>query len=72
MTITVDGIQSAKQVILCAAKADQAEMVKTALGDLNAINNINCPAGMIMPSQDDFTKVEWLLTMDSAKLLNLD
>lgn len=74
ITITLDGIQSAKQVILAAGKAEQAEMVASALGDPEAMSNTNCPAGMIMPTQDEvagLSKVEWILTMESAKLLNL-
>jgi 6-phosphogluconolactonase len=74
ITITLDGIQSAKMVLLAAGKAEQAEMVATALANPNCMSNTNCPAGMILPALDDvsgLSKVEWILTMESAKLLDL-
>jgi len=64
ITLSLDAIGSAHNVILSAGKAAQADMVRKSLGWSNAGTNHKLPAGMVAASDD--TQVEWLLTEDSA------
>jgi hypothetical protein len=61
----LDLIQSARNVLISATKADQATMVATALGGLEP--SADCPAGMIRAFPG--TNVEWLLSTASAAQL---
>jgi len=64
VTLSIDAIASARNVILSAGKAAQADMVRKSLGWSNAALNTKLPAGMLAAS--DSTEVEWLLTGASA------
>jgi 6-phosphogluconolactonase len=65
VTLSLDTIGSASNVIISAGKAAQAEMVATALGPTAH----GLPAGMIGAAVG--TQVEWLLTEASAAKLTL-
>ena len=67
ITLTIDAINSARQVLLSAGKPTQADMVRKALGWSNAASNTAIPAAMVAASDD--TNVEWLLTQESAVAL---
>ena len=64
VTLSLDAIGSARNVLLSAGKAAQADMVRRSLGWSNAELNIKLPAGMIAAQPG--TEVEWLLTEASA------
>lgn len=64
ITLSVDAIGSARNVLLSAAKAAQADMVRKCLGWSNAELNTKLPAGMVAARPG--TEVEWLLTEASA------
>jgi len=64
ITITMDAINSARNVILSAGKASQADMVRKCLSWSNAASNHAWPAGMISTSEG--AVVEWILTQESA------
>jgi len=64
VTLTLDAIRSARNVILSAGKPAQASMVRKALAWSNADANTGCPAGMVSAAPG--TDVEWLLTEASA------
>ena len=64
ITLSIDAINSARNVILSAGKPAQADMVRKCLGWSNAATNHKLPAGMIAASEE--TAVEWLLTEESA------
>ena len=64
VTLTLDAMRSARNVILSAGKPAQAAMVRKALAWSNADANTKCPAGMVSASAG--TDVEWLLTEASA------
>ena len=64
ITITIDAINSAKNVILSAGKATQSDMARKCLGWSNAAVNTAMPAGMISTSEG--AVVEWILTQESA------
>jgi len=63
-TLSLDAIGSARNVLLSAGKAAQAEMVRKSLGWSGAELNTKIPAGMIAARPG--TEVEWLLTEASA------
>ncbi|CAE8622782.1 unnamed protein product [Polarella glacialis] len=67
VTASIDYFQSARNVILSATKASQAEMVALALGNAHAASNTQCPAGMI--SAGTGTNVQWLVSKSSVSLL---
>lgn len=67
VTATLHYINSARNVILSAAKPEQAEMVTLALKNSEAAANMKCPAGMVAASAE--TGVEWLLTKSSSGLM---
>eukprot|EP00966_Prymnesium_polylepis_P230012 5322157-Prymnesium_polylepis.1 len=64
VTLTLDAMRSARNVILSAGKPAQAPMVRKALAWSNADENTKCPAGMVSAAAG--TDVEWLLTEASA------
>ena len=64
ITITIDAINSARNVILSAGKASQSDMARKSLSWSNAASNHALPAGMISTSEG--AVVEWILTHDSA------
>mmetsp|Transcript_6380 Transcript_6380/g.15893 ORF Transcript_6380/g.15893 Transcript_6380/m.15893 type:complete len:275 (+) Transcript_6380:50-874(+) len=64
ITITIDAINSARNVILSAGKASQADMARKCLGWSNADKKHALPAGMI--STGEGAEVEWILTHESA------
>lgn len=64
ITITIDAINSARNVILSAGKASQSEMARKSLSWSNAASNHAMPAGMISTSEG--AVVEWILTHESA------
>lgn len=64
ITITIDAVNSARNVILSASKASQSDMVRKSLSWSNAATNHAMPAGMISVSEG--AHVEWILTYDSA------
>ena len=64
ITITIDAVNSARNVILSASKASQSDMVRKSLSWSNAATNHAMPAGMISVSEG--AHVEWILTHDSA------
>lgn len=64
VTITIDAINAARNVILSAGKATQSDMARKCLGWSNAAVNTNMPAGMISASEG--AVVEWVLTHESA------
>ena len=65
ITLSIDAISAAKNVLLSAAKPTQADMVRKCLGWSNAASNTKLPAGMIS-ARPGSTEVEWLLTKESA------
>ena len=65
ITLSLDAIGSAKNVMISAGKAAQSDMVRKCLGWSNAATNTKFPAGMIA-ARVPGTEVEWLLTQDSA------
>lgn len=69
VTLSIECISSARNVLLSAAKPTQATMVRQALAWSNAATNTKCPAAMITAQPDGTTEVEWLLSEASAKLL---
>jgi 6-phosphogluconolactonase len=64
ITITIDAINSARNVIISAGKASQSDMARKSLSWSNAANNHALPAGMISTSEG--AVVEWILTQESA------
>jgi 6-phosphogluconolactonase len=64
ITITIDAINSARNVIVSAGKATQSDMARKCLGWSNAEVNTAMPAGMIGTSQG--AVVEWILSQESA------
>ena len=64
ITITIDAINSARNVMLSAGKASQSDMARKCLAWSNAATNHNLPAGMI--STGEGAVVEWILTEESA------
>lgn len=64
ITISIDAINSARNVLLSAGKATQSDMARKCLGWSNAATNHALPAGMISVSEG--AVVEWILTQDSA------
>ena len=64
VTLSIDAISSARNVLLSAGKKTQADMVRKCLGWSGAAQNTKWPAGMI--SASEATDVEWLLTEASA------
>lgn len=64
ITITIDAINSARNVIVSAGKATQSDMARKCLGWSNAAVNTAMPAGMISTSEG--AVVEWILTLESA------
>lgn len=65
ITLSIEAISTARNVLLSAAKPTQADMVRKCLGWSNADKNTAWPAGMIS-AREGLTEVEWLLTEDSA------
>jgi len=64
ITITIDAINSSRNVILSASKASQSNMARKCLSWSNAASNHALPAGMISTSEG--AVVEWILTHESA------
>ena len=64
VTLSIDAICSARNVLLSAGKKAQADMVRKCLGWSNAAQNTKLPAGMVATGEG--TEVEWLLTEESA------
>jgi len=64
ITLSIDAICSARNVLLSAGKVAQADMVRKCLGWSGSETNHKWPAGMISTSRG--AEVEWLLTQDSA------
>jgi len=64
VTLTIDAINSARNVLLSAAKAEQSDMVRKCLGWSNAATNHKLPAGMI--STNEGAVIEWVLSEQSA------
>lgn len=64
ITVSIDMINSAKNVIISAAKASQSDMARKCLGWSNAATNCKLPAGMI--STREGAVVEWVLSEESA------
>lgn len=64
VTLSIDAICSARNVLLSAGKKAQADMVRKSLGWSNAAQNTKLPAGMVAAGEG--TEVEWLLTEESA------
>jgi 6-phosphogluconolactonase len=64
ITLSVDAINSARNVLLSAAKASQSDMCRKCLGWSNAATNHKLPAGMISTSEG--AVVEWFLSEESA------
>lgn len=64
VTLSIDAISSARNVLISAAKASQSDMCRKSLGWSNAATNHNLPAGMIRTS--DGANVEWILSEESA------
>lgn len=65
ITLTIDAIGSARNVLVSAGKAAQADMVRKSLTWSGAVSNHKWPAGMIA-ARAGATDVEWLLTEASA------
>ena len=66
VTLTLHAINSARNVLLSAAKPAQSDMVRKALGWSNAATNVKLPAAMVQAAADGSTRVEWVLTEASA------
>jgi 6-phosphogluconolactonase len=64
ITITIDAINSARNVIVSAGKASQSDMARKSLSWSNARTNHALPAGMI--STTEGAVVEWILSHESA------
>ena len=64
ITLTIDGISSARHVLISAPKKDQSSMVRKCLGWSNAATNTKLPAGMVATALG--AQVEWVLTEESA------
>jgi 6-phosphogluconolactonase len=64
ITITIDAINSARNVIISAGKASQSDMARKSLSWSNASTNHALPAGMI--STQEGAVVEWILSHESA------
>mmetsp|Transcript_5486 Transcript_5486/g.12521 ORF Transcript_5486/g.12521 Transcript_5486/m.12521 type:complete len:272 (-) Transcript_5486:441-1256(-) len=64
ITASIDMINSARNVLISAAKASQADMCRKCLGWSNAATNCKLPAGMISTSEG--AVVEWVLSEESA------
>lgn len=64
ITISIDAINSARNVIVSACKASQSDMVRKSLSWSNASTNHALPAGMI--STKEGAVVEWILSHESA------
>ena len=64
ITITVDAINAARNVLLLAGKALQLDMARKCLAWSNAATNHALPAGMISTSEG--VVVEWILPEGSA------
>ena len=64
VTLTIDALNSARNVIISAGKATQSDMVRKCLGWSNAATNHALPAGMV--STNEGAVVEWILTHESA------
>ena len=64
ITLSIDMINSARNVIISASKAEQADMCRKCLGWSNAATNHKLPAGMI--STNEGAIVEWILSEQSA------
>ena len=64
ITVTIDMINSARNVLISAAKASQSDMCRKCLGWSNAATNHKLPVGMISTSNG--AVVEWILSEQSA------
>mmetsp|Transcript_14354 Transcript_14354/g.23704 ORF Transcript_14354/g.23704 Transcript_14354/m.23704 type:complete len:288 (+) Transcript_14354:11-874(+) len=64
ITLSIDMINSARNVLISAAKPPQADMCRKSLGWSNAATNHKLPAGMISTSEG--AVVEWILSEQSA------
>ena len=64
ITITIDMLNRAHNVLVSAGKASQCDMVRKCLGWSDAATNHAMPVGMISASGG--ANVEWILTQDSA------
>mmetsp|Transcript_13153 Transcript_13153/g.23843 ORF Transcript_13153/g.23843 Transcript_13153/m.23843 type:complete len:288 (-) Transcript_13153:259-1122(-) len=64
ITITIDAINAARNVLLSAGKASQSDMARKCLAWSNAAANRALPSGMISTSEG--AVVEWILTEESA------
>mmetsp|Transcript_23432 Transcript_23432/g.67523 ORF Transcript_23432/g.67523 Transcript_23432/m.67523 type:complete len:127 (-) Transcript_23432:240-620(-) len=64
ITISIDTINAARNVILSAGKASQSDMARKCLAWSNAATNHNLPAGMISTSEG--AVMEWVLSEESA------
>ena len=64
ITVSIDMINSARHVLISAAKAQQSDMARKCLGWSNAATNHRLPAGMI--STNEGAVVEWVLSEQSA------
>jgi 6-phosphogluconolactonase len=64
ITLSIDAINSAHNVLISAGKTAQSDMVRKSLGWSNAATNHALPAGMISTSGG--AVVEWILTENSA------
>lgn len=64
ITLSIDAINAAQNVLISAGKAAQSDMVRKSLGWSNAATNHALPAGMISTSGG--AVVEWILTENSA------
>lgn len=64
ITLSIDAISSARNVLISAAKASQSDMVRKCLGWSNASTNHKLPAGMIRTGEGAI--VEWILSEESA------
>eukprot|EP00547_Thalassionema_nitzschioides_P005982 CAMPEP_0194205740 /NCGR_PEP_ID=MMETSP0156-20130528/4958_1 /TAXON_ID=33649 /ORGANISM="Thalassionema nitzschioides, Strain L26-B" /LENGTH=274 /DNA_ID=CAMNT_0038932099 /DNA_START=83 /DNA_END=907 /DNA_ORIENTATION=- len=64
ITISIDALNAARNVLLSAGKVSQSDMARKCLAWSNAATNHNLPAGMISTSLG--AVVEWILTEESA------
>ena len=64
ITLSIDTINSARNVLISAGKASQSDMCRKCLGWSNADTNHMLPAGMI--SANEGAAVEWILSEQSA------
>jgi 6-phosphogluconolactonase len=64
ITLSIDAINSARNVLISAAKASQSDMARKCLAWSNAATNHKLPAGMISTSEG--AVVEWVLSQESA------